>query len=784
MKFIKAILLGLLMVWAGNTAVQADEYIFHSGTDWYGSGLTAAYSGDLRSKTSVTNRLQAIDKQGWGYPTIPADSWAGAEWIAPEGQVVVRIEISGYHRLDSTVTPERGYAVYGGKSSQIAGATLLMQGSAENYAAPSVYSYSGKYLNIPATNAISKLQFRSLVMLSNVLVAGGNEGYFGAINSIKITTAPMPQLDEYRFGSDTDWYAGGLIAAYSGDLRTKTSVTNRLQAIDKQGWGFPTIPAGSWAGAEWTAPEGEVVIRIEINGYHRLDNLETPERGYAVYGGKVGEIAGATLLMRGSAENYAAPSTYSYVGKYLDIPATNAISKLQFRSLVMLSDVLVGGGNEGYFGAINSIKIITTATPPVATAPVFNPRGKYISGPRQVSITSTTTGAKIYYTIDGTPPTPSSSLYTAPVSVNDNTTLKAIAVADGMVSSAITSVTYAVATCDPPSEIAAGSVTVDGNLSDWNDVVWTSLNVDYSGAAVDIANAAYAIKWAPDKVYVAIKVYDTDHRFTDVYSNWDTRDAVEIYLHTTSNGPLNYPNCEAAQQYTFGIKAANHNQLWAAIVNTQMYLANNIVSVPADAAYLTAAGREDGDWLYYEVAMSPFDFFGEVTGSPSIASPLQVDDIIGVDVCVVGRNASGYTGMKTSNNKGNKSGNWEQIGKHKLVVASDVIPGDANNDGMVDVGDLGILAANYGGSGKIWLQGDFNGDGLVDVGDLGILAAHYGEGSIQTSTFSEDYAKAFGTTVADDATDEETHSSICSVLGLPLIAGLMFMGLVFAKLEE
>ena len=54
------------------------------------------------------------------------------------------------------------------------------------------------------------------------------------------------------------------------------------------------------------------------------------------------------------------------------------------------------------------------------------------------------------------------------------------------------------------------------------------------------------------------------------------------------------------------------------------------------------------------------------------------------------------------------------------------VPGDANNDGVCDVGDLGILGANYntqvaGGAS----QADFNGDGWCDVGDLGILGANY-----------------------------------------------------------
>ena len=59
--------------------------------------------------------------------------------------------------------------------------------------------------------------------------------------------------------------------------------------------------------------------------------------------------------------------------------------------------------------------------------------------------------------------------------------------------------------------------------------------------------------------------------------------------------------------------------------------------------------------------------------------------------------------------------------------ASSPTPGDANEDGYVDVSDLGILATNYGvGSGKEWGDADFTGDGLVDVSDLGILATNYG----------------------------------------------------------
>jgi len=56
-------------------------------------------------------------------------------------------------------------------------------------------------------------------------------------------------------------------------------------------------------------------------------------------------------------------------------------------------------------------------------------------------------------------------------------------------------------------------------------------------------------------------------------------------------------------------------------------------------------------------------------------------------------------------------------------------PGDANHDGSVDVGDLGIIGSHYGQTGLSWADGDFNGDGVIDVGDLGVLGANYGYGA-------------------------------------------------------
>ena len=57
------------------------------------------------------------------------------------------------------------------------------------------------------------------------------------------------------------------------------------------------------------------------------------------------------------------------------------------------------------------------------------------------------------------------------------------------------------------------------------------------------------------------------------------------------------------------------------------------------------------------------------------------------------------------------------------------LPGDANNNGVVDAEDAAILASNWQmQSGAAWGDGDFNGDNKVDEADATILAANWQSG--------------------------------------------------------
>lgn len=110
-------------------------------------------------------------------------------------------------------------------------------------------------------------------------------------------------------------------------------------------------------------------------------------------------------------------------------------------------------------------KLQTVSTVAVG-APVANiPVGTYYAA-QNVTLTSVTEGAAIYYTLDGTTPTPTSTLYETPIAINATTTLKAIAV-NGEDVSAVTSITY---TINIPIEVAniaafkaAGAASSDEN---------------------------------------------------------------------------------------------------------------------------------------------------------------------------------------------------------------------------------------------------------------------------------------------------------------------------------
>ncbi len=75
-------------------------------------------------------------------------------------------------------------------------------------------------------------------------------------------------------------------------------------------------------------------------------------------------------------------------------------------------------------------------------APLFSAGGGYQSAPVNLEITDTTPGASIFYTLDGSTPTPNATPYTDPIPISATQTVRAIAVAEGKLPSDQTVATY------------------------------------------------------------------------------------------------------------------------------------------------------------------------------------------------------------------------------------------------------------------------------------------------------------------------------------------------------
>ncbi len=146
-------------------------------------------------------------------------------------------------------------------------------------------------------------------------------------------------------------------------------------------------------------------------------------------------------------------------------------------------------------------------------------RGFY-SNAFDVAITSSTAGATIRYTLDGSAPTEShGTVYVSPVHVDDTTVLRAMAYKNGYLSSDVDTQTY----------IFPDSVITQGNAPPGYPSTWSGRPADYEMDPEIATNAAYSgqMRAALLSIPTLSLVTDIDHLF---------HGSSGIYTHPTSSG--------------------------------------------------------------------------------------------------------------------------------------------------------------------------------------------------------------------------------------------------------
>ena len=112
---------------------------------------------------------------------------------------------------------------------------------------------------------------------------------------------------------------------------------------------------------------------------------------------------------------------------------------------------------------VRATKITVTVGDAGLVPPTITPASGTYYAPIEVAISCPTSGAKIYYTTNGSDPTTSSAQYSAPFTVSTNTTVKAISVKDGEASEVVTA-EYEFGTAVPVQNIAAYQAVEDGTV--------------------------------------------------------------------------------------------------------------------------------------------------------------------------------------------------------------------------------------------------------------------------------------------------------------------------------
>jgi hypothetical protein len=97
---------------------------------------------------------------------------------------------------------------------------------------------------------------------------------------------------------------------------------------------------------------------------------------------------------------------------------------------------------------------------PRVSAPIFNPPGGTFTNSVAVTLSSATPGATIRYTTNGADPNAGSPIYSAPITLNATTTIKARAFKPGMGDSAVTPAAYTIV--PPPGPPPGAAVTFLG----------------------------------------------------------------------------------------------------------------------------------------------------------------------------------------------------------------------------------------------------------------------------------------------------------------------------------
>ncbi|PKM74027.1 MAG: hypothetical protein CVU91_03015 [Firmicutes bacterium HGW-Firmicutes-16] len=149
-------------------------------------------------------------------------------------------------------------------------------------------------------------------------------------------------------------------------------------------------------------------------------------------------IGGKSVAL--SSDTQGAAIYYTLNGSTPTVSSTPYNAPITVNDTTKLRAIAVSGNFSDSTILEYTVKVPQLATPTVSIASGLN-SGNLVSSGTQIKLNSIN-GATIYYTLDGSEPTSAGVVYTSPITLTQDTTIKAIAVAPGMKQSEMATAAY------------------------------------------------------------------------------------------------------------------------------------------------------------------------------------------------------------------------------------------------------------------------------------------------------------------------------------------------------
>jgi hypothetical protein len=186
---------------------------------------------------------------------------------------------------------------------------------------------------------------------------------------------------------------------------------------------------------------------------------------------------------------------------------------------------------SGFSQSPTATSVITINSQPPAATPMISPVTGTYSSAQTVTITDSTASPSIFYTLDGSPPSPSSTPYTNPFTVSTTTTVKAIATASGFTqSNTATSVITIQSGGSTAINFASGFTTIGLSLNGQAKLNGSRLQLTDGGAS-EASSAWFTTA-------VNVQAFTTDFAMQLINPNADGMTFAIQNAGTTALGPL------------------------------------------------------------------------------------------------------------------------------------------------------------------------------------------------------------------------------------------------------